>query len=241
MTTQPNIWDRAISRAKQGVEQTLSGFEQNLRTNPVRTIFGLLGSPGLVLGQAYKTGREMNAPDPNIPDFYTPINAMQNTGLQSQPFSPSIKKGDYGTSVYDIQNTISPMQGSGLSYGVEEQAPTNAMAQQTAPAPMPSQPTMPTMPKVTPQTMPYKMPSDLNYIYGADQSAFQNIDNTFAPPVNAMTKNGGYFDMGKAGTVGGNWVEGAGWMTQADQMFGKTEEDLAFEAMMRQRMASMAQ
>lgn len=239
MTKQPNIWQRALTGVNQALNQTFSGAGQQFKDNPLRAGLTLFTSPGLFLGQSYKTGRDINAPDPNIPDFYTPINAMQNTGLQSQPFSPSIKKGDYGTSVYDIQNTISPMQGSGLSYGVEEQAPTNAMAQQ--PAQMPSQPTMPTMPKVAPQTMPYKMPSDLNYIYGADQSAFQNIDNTFAPPVNAMTKNGGYFDMDNAGTVGGNWVEGAGWMTQADQMFGKTEEDLAFEAEMRRRMASLAQ
>ncbi len=45
--------------------------------------------------------------------------------------------------------------------------------------------------------------------------------------------------MNKAGTVGGNYVQGAGWLTQADKAFGKKAEDLQFEAMMRERMANM--
>lgn len=239
------LWDRAL----QAIDYTKKGFSDSGQGDPSagrvgKTALRFLLSPalgGYDLGQAYKRGKEMNAPNPNIPDFFTPINAMQNTGLAyDQSWSPTIAKGNYGTTVYDLANNISPMTNTGLSYGQEEQAPVNALAQQPAPAPMPSPMPSP-MPKVTPKAMPIKMPSDLNYIYGADQSAFQNIDNTYMPPVNAMTQNGGYFDMGKAGSVGGNWVEGAGWMTQADKMFGKTEEDLAFEAEMRRRMASMAQ
>ena len=151
MTKQPNLWQRALTGVNQALNQTFSGFQQNLKDQPVRTLFGL-GNLGYTIGQSYKTGRQMNAPDPNIPDFYNPINAMQNTGLQSQPFSPSIPKGDFSTTVYDIQNTISPMQNTGLSYGVEEQAPTGGAPQATAP--QATVPSTPTAPKVTPQTMP---------------------------------------------------------------------------------------
>ena len=83
------------------------------------------------------------------------------------------------------------------------------------------------------------MPSDLDYIFGANQSAYQSRS---APSyVDPMTANKGYFDMNKFGTVGGNWVHGAGWLTDADKAFGKKAEDLAFEAEMRQRIASMYQ
>ena len=146
------------------------------------------------------------------PNFYRP--PIQNTGE---------------TSVQDFTNVFTPPSGSGLQMPQEQQAQPQVMDNVKVTAP-PQQ-------RITPKKMP--MPSDLDYIFGANQSAYQSRS---APSyVNPMTANKGYFDMNKAGTVGGNYVQGAGWLTGADKAFGKKAEDLAFEAEMRQRIASMYQ
>lgn len=157
-----------------------------------------------------------------------PIANMFQTPSQ---FVPSIPKGDYGTTVQDFTNTFSVPSGSGLQMPQEAQGQPQEQVMDTQTV------TMPPQQRVTPKKMP--MPSDLDFIFGADQSAYQSRS---APSyVNPMTANKGYFDMNKAGTVGGNYVQGAGWLTGADKAFGKKAEDLAFEAEMRQRIASMYQ
>jgi hypothetical protein len=166
-----------------------------------------------------------------MPMMNTQISNMFQTQRQTPDFyrPPIQKTGE--TSVQDFTNTFSAPSGSGLQMPQEQQA-----QQQAQPQVMDTQTvTAPPQQRVTPQKMP--MPSDLDYIFGADQSAYQSRS---APSyVNPMTANKGYFDMNKAGTVGGNYVQGAGWLTQADKAFGKKAEDLQFEAMMRQRMANM--
>jgi len=57
----------------------------------------------------------------------------------------------------------------------------------------------------------------------------------------ANAANNGYFDMNKANTVNGNWVNGAGWRTDANKAFGQTEEDMAFNAQMAQRLGTVSQ
>jgi hypothetical protein len=155
----------------------------------------------------------------------TPINNMFQTPNFYRP--PIQKTGE--TSVQDFTNVFTPPSGSGLQMPQEQQAQPQVMDNVTVTAP-PQQ-------RITPKKMP--MPSDLDYIFGANQSAYQSRS---APSyVDPMTANKGYFDMNKAGTVGGNYVQGAGWLTGADKAFGKKAEDLLFEAEMRQRIASMYQ
>lgn len=164
-------------------------------------------------------------------DFFNTIpnldSAINTQYAQQGAFNPSIPKGNYGTTVQDITNTFAPPTDSGLSMSPEEQ-PEQQMAQQPVPQPV-------VQPRVTPQKMP--MPNDLDFIFGADQSAYQS--RTAPSYVDPMKANNGYFDMGKAGTAGGNWIQGAGWLTDADRAFGKKEEDLLFDAQMRQRIAQM--
>jgi hypothetical protein len=158
-----------------------------------------------------------------MPMLNTQISNMFQTPNFYRP--PIQKTGE--TSVQDFTNVFTPPSGSGLQMPQEQQAQPQVMDNVTVTAP-PQQ-------RITPKKMP--MPSDLDYIFGADQSAYQSRS---APSyVNPMTANKGYFDMNKAGTVGGNYVQGAGWLTDADKAFGKKAEDLQFEAMMRQRMANM--
>lgn len=172
------------------------------------------------------TGQTTSPQDFNnlIPNLDSAINTQY---AQPSAFSPSIPKGDYGTTVQDITNVFTPPTDSGLSMSPEEQP-----AQQSAPQPVP-QPVV--QPKVTPNKMP--MPNDLDFIFGADQSAYQS--RTAPSYVDPMKVNNGYFDMNKANTVGGNWINGAGWYTEADKQAGLTEEDVLFNAQMRQRIAQM--
>ncbi len=171
------------------------------------------------------------------------INAPISNMFQTPTSSPSQKMFTSGSMprssmiqnelpIHDIVNKIEVPTDSGLQMPQEEQAP-QAQAPQQAPPPV--------APKITPTKMP--MPSDLDFIMGRldprGQSAYQSRS---APKyVNPMTANGGYFDMNKAGTVGGNYIQGAGWLTGADKAFGKKAEDLAFEAEMRQRIQNMYQ
>jgi hypothetical protein len=166
---------------------------------------------------------------PGVQDFYNQIPTLAS-GL----FSPSIPKADYGTTAQDVSNTFSAPTGSGLQMPQEQQAP-QAQApqapQQEAPKPI--------APRITPQKMP--MPSDLDAIMAQlnPQGMGGYQSRAMPSPINPMTSNKGYFDMNKAGTVGGNYIEGAGWMTDAARAFGLKPEDLEFQAMMNQRIAGM--
>jgi len=142
--------------------------------------------------------------------------------LASGLFTPSIPKGDFGTTVQDFTNTFGPSMGSGLQSQQEQGA-------QQAPV----------APRITPTKMP--MPSDLDYIMGQlDPSGMSAYQSRAMPTYqNPMTANNGYFDMNKAGTVGGKWIEGVGWMTDSARAAGLKPEDLEFQAMMNQRIAGM--
>jgi hypothetical protein len=211
----------------------------------IKTLFGAHkagGQPTSNVGQLaqYDFGGDQfgTAPistNPFAPTEYDMSNMMpmMNTQISNMFQTPNFyrppiqKTGE--TSVQDFTNVFTPPSGSGLQMPQEQQAQPQVMDNVTVTAP-PQQ-------RITPKKMP--MPSDLDYIFGANQSAYQSRS---APSyVNPMTANKGYFDMNKAGTVGGNYVQGAGWLTGADKAFGKKAEDLAFEAEMRQRIASMYQ
>lgn len=148
----------------------------------------------------------------------------QIPSLASGLFTPPIPKGDYGTTAQDVSNTFSAPMGSGLQMGQEQ-------AQQEAP--------QPEAPRITPTKMP--MPSDMDYLMGQlDPSGMSGYQSRAMPNYqDPMTSNRGYFDMNKAGTVGGKYIEGAGWMTDAAKAFGLKPEDLEFQAMMNQRIAGM--
>jgi len=167
----------------------------------------------------------------NIQPSWSPLslNPSGSQGIPRSAMIPSEFNADLAPYVQDFVNKIEIPTDSGLQMPQEEQA--QAQAPQQAPPPV--------APKITPTKMP--MPSDLDFItaqldpYG--QSAYQSRS---APKyVNPMTANGGYFDMNKAGTVGGKWIEGVGWMTDAARMAGLKPEDLEFQAMMNQRIAGM--
>jgi hypothetical protein len=148
----------------------------------------------------------------------------QIPSLASGLFTPSIPKGDYGTTAQDVSNTFSAPMGSGLQMAQEQ-------AQQEAP--------QPAAPRITPNKMP--MPSDMDYLMGQlDPSGMSGYQSRAMPNYqDPMASNRGYFDMNKAGTVGGKYIEGAGWMTDAAKAFGLKPEDLEFQAMMNQRIAGM--
>ena len=204
----------------------------------------LAGNP---LGAIYYGAKGVNAPTQkgwgsaiSKTPYNQPIGVQdfsnQIPSLASGLFTPSIPKGDYGTTVQDISNTFSAPMGSGLQMPQEQQiaqpqAPQAQAPQQEAP--------QPAAPRITPQRMP--MPSDLDYIMGQLDPGGQSAYQSRAMPTynNPMTANNGYFDMNKAGTVGGKWIEGAGWMTDAARAFGLKPEDLEFQAMMNQRIAGM--
>lgn len=162
-----------------------------------------------------------------VPDLQNQISAAAG-GLFARPADlPGM--GEYGTTVQDVQNTFIPS--GGIQQPVEEAAPAPSVAPSVAP---------PVQPKIQPKTMP--MPSDLEFIYGAKDSAYQSlIPSALQTPTNPMTANGGFFDMNKAGTVGGQYIQGVGWMTDAARAAGLKPEDLEFQAMMQQRIASMYQ
>lgn len=88
-------------------------------------------------------------------------------------------------------------------------------------------------PRITPQQMPVRNGLDFMDTQG---SAYQSRNAPLYPQ-----SNNGYFDMNKANTVNGNWVNGAGWRTDANKAFGQTQEDMAFNASMAQRLGSMSQ
>lgn len=204
--------------------------------------YATAGAGGALLG-AFQTLADYFRSPEGIPktgetsvfDFANTFSAPTDSGLQMPSmfqtpnfYRPPIQKTGE-TSVQDFTNVFTPPSGSGLQMPQEQQAQPQVMDNVTVTAP-PQQ-------RITPKKMP--MPSDLDYIFGANQSAYQSRS---APSyVNPMTANKGYFDMNKAGTVGGNYVQGAGWLTGADKAFGKKAEDLAFEAEMRQRIQNMYQ
>jgi hypothetical protein len=62
------------------------------------------------------------------------IDSAISSQFQSQPqssFTPQIPKGDYGTTVFDLQNTIAPMENSGLSYSPDAGIPQEQQAKVT--------------------------------------------------------------------------------------------------------------
>lgn len=92
------------------------------------------------------------------------------------------------------------------------------------------------LPRQAPTQMPVRNDLDFMDTQGA---AYQS---RFAPSyANPMQSNNGYFDMNKAGTANGNWVQGVGWRTDANKAFGQTEEDMAFNAQMAQALMSKGQ
>lgn len=257
------------NKGNQVVNQTVSGLKgenqewdiSDIKT-PLKNLFsfGLLGGLAKTLFGAYKAGGQQQPMGNPMPQFnfgttssdsYTPFdpfaptqydmsNMMPMLGTQvTQMFQnpnitrPAIQKTGQ-TTVFDLSNPINAMQNTGLPMTQEQQAqqqPTSAQTPTVAPP----------MPKIQPKTMP--MPSDLDLIMkGLDPQAMSGYRSLSAPTYqNPMTANRGYFDMNKAGTVGGNYVQGAGWLTGADTAFGKKAEDLVFDAEMRQRIASMYQ
>lgn len=213
------------------------GGERGVNTAKAVASLGL-GNP---LGALYYGFKAFNAPSEKgwgsaiqktgsttVPDFQNQITAAAG-GLFARPAAlPGM--GEYGTTVQDVQNTIAPIQGTGLPSSEEEAAPS--------PAPSLAPPVQ--QPKIQPKTMP--MPSDLEFIYGAKDGAYQSLTPpALQTPTNPMTANGGFFDMNKAGTVGGQYIQGVGWMTDAARAAGLKPEDLEFQAMMQQRIASMYQ
>jgi hypothetical protein len=227
----------SVRNAKQGFVNAVGG-ERN--ANFAKAGVSALG--GNIPGAIYYGVKGFNTPSKtgwgsaisNMPydKPTTTVYDFQNQipSLASGLFTPSIPKGDYGTTVQDVTNTFSPSMGSGLQMAQEPGAPQQAAPQQA-----------PVAPRITPQKMP--MPSDLDYIMGQlDPSGLSAYQSRAMPTYqNPMTTNNGYFDMNKAGTVGGKWIEGAGWMTDAAKAAGLKPEDVAFQAMMNQRIASMYQ
>lgn len=247
--------------ANQAVNQTVTGLKgenQEWDIGDIKQPLKNIATLGLPLGiiktlfGGYKAGGQPNpfqkTGETSVFDFANTFSVPTDSGLQMPMmdqqvnnmfqtqrqtpdfYRPPIQKTGE-TSVQDFTNVFTPPSGSGLQMPQEQQA-----QQQAQPQVMDTQTvTAPPQQRVTPQKMP--MPSDLDYIFGANQSAYQSRS---APSyVDPMTANKGFFDMNKAGTVGGNYVQGAGWLTQADKAFGKKAEDLQFEAMMRERMANM--
>lgn len=106
-----------------------------------------------------------------------------------------------------------------------------------APQPQAPQSNFLSGPRITPQQMPVR--NDLDFM-NTQGSAYQSRYNPVMNP-SAMQSNNGYFDMNKAGTVNGNWVQDAGWRTDANKAFGQNEEDMAFNASMAKRIGSMSQ
>jgi len=93
-----------------------------------------------------------NQPIGDIQQFSPQDFSNQIPSLASNLFTPSIPKGDYGTTVQDFSNTFSAPMGSGL------QMPQEPGAEQQASASV--APAVATQPKVTPTKMPT---SDFDY------------------------------------------------------------------------------
>jgi hypothetical protein len=214
-----------------------------------RNLGGQRGANFAKAGVSLATGNPLGAVYYGIKGFNTPTQTGWGSAISKTPynqpigvqdfsnqipslasglFTPSIPKGDYGTTAQDVSNTFSPSMGSGLEMAQEE-AP-----QQAAPQVMDTQTV-----RATPTKMP--MPSDLDSLMASlnPQGMGGYQSRAMPSPINPMTSNKGYFDMNKAGTVGGNYIEGAGWMTDAAKAFGLKPEDLEFQAMMNQRIAGM--
>jgi hypothetical protein len=224
--TQAGAIKNAPSRTfGQNITDTLVG---GITGKPLQTVTGVYGLVGGLFGQ----------PSRAIPkqQFELPINDIVNKIEMPSGgiFSPTIPRSamippefNVGLDSYvqDFVNNIQVPTDSGLQMPQEEQAP------QQAPPPV--------APKITPTKMP--MPSDLDYLMGQlDPSGMSGYQSRAMPNYqDPMTANGGYFDMNKAGTVGGNYIEGVGWMTDAAKAFGLKPEDLKFQAMMNQRIAGM--
>jgi hypothetical protein len=214
-----------------------------------RNLGGQRGANFAKAGVSLATGNPLGAVYYGIKGFNTPTQTGWGSAISKTPynqpigvqdfsnqipslasglFTPSIPKADYGTTAQDVSNTFSPSMGSGLEMAQEE-AP-----QQAAPQVMDTQTV-----RATPTKMP--MPSDLDSLMASlnPQGMGGYQSRAMPTPINPMTSNKGYFDMNKAGTVGGNYIEGAGWMTDAARAFGLKPEDLEFQAMMNQRIAGM--
>lgn len=225
----------AVKNAKQGFVNAVGG-EKN--ANFARA--GIMGMGGNIPGAIYYGVKAINTPSKTgwgsaiskmpYDQPTTTVYDFQNEipSLASGLFTPSIPKGDFGTTVQDFTNTFSPSMGSELQGQQEQGAPQTAQQ-------------APVAPRITPTKMP--MPSDLDYIMGQLDPGGMSAYQSRAMPTyqNPMTANNGYFDMNKAGTVGGKWIEGVGWMTDSARAAGLKPEDLEFQAMMNQRIAGMYQ
>jgi hypothetical protein len=142
----------------------------------------------------------------------------QDFGL-SQPQSPLAQQQPQ-----DFLNQFSAgqMGNTGLGQQAQPQAPQNTFL---------------SGPRPTPTQMPVRNGLDFMDTQG---SAYQSRNAPLYQP-SAMQSNGGYFDMGKAGMVGGHWVGDAGWRTDANKAFGQTAEDMNFNAQMARQLATKGQ
>lgn len=124
------------------------------------------------------------------------------------------------TTVNDLNNPINYNSG-----GIQQQPQTGIA------------PTInPMAPKPRPVQYPQRNGLDFMDTTG---SSYQSLNAPLYQP-SAMQANNGYFDIGKANTVGGNWVNGAGWRTDANKAFGQTAEDMQFLAEQQARYNGMA-
>lgn len=96
---------------------------------------------------------------------------------------------------------------------------------------------MPQAPRITPQQMPVR--NDLDFL-NTTGSAYQSRYNPMQTG-SAVQNAGGYLDPNNVGTVGGNWVNGAGWYTMADKASGTSKEDLLIAAEEARRLSKMNQ
>ena len=69
-------------------------------------------------------------------------------------------------------------------------------------------------------------------------SAYQDIGNNY---MNAKPSNYNGYGIDNASSVGGHWVDGAGWRTDANRAMGQTAEDMAFNAQMARQLANKSQ
>lgn len=100
-----------------------------------------------------------------VPDFQNQISAA-TSNLFSRP-ADLPGTGGYGTTVQDVQNTITPMEGTGLPSGEEDAAP-------------PVQ-----LPKITPQTMPVNV--------GADYSSLPSVTKADLNRIKMASEVANYF------------------------------------------------
>jgi hypothetical protein len=168
-----------------------------------------------------------------VNDFTNSFGNMGNTGLSggssASPWANPYKRQEF--------NLSQPMPSFGQSQPQQPQDmfdPNGLTQFGNTGLPMGN---MPQAPRPTPNKMPVRNGLDFMNTIG---SAYQSRNAPLYQP-SAMQANNGYFDMNKANTVNGNWVNGAGWRTDANKAFGQTEEDMAFNAQMAQRLGTVSQ